>query len=325
MNKKQYNNIIFGTVRAEKALKNEPLKMVRKICNNMGVALPQGDCKEILKTLKAGSYMAWKACTAEEAQAAANSGIAAIAISENSIAMLSADTTEATVAETDEAFSTAAVIPLSTVINTGVEYYLYGTGVVTTETITEHSVFNSSYLINQTNTSIMYPGEEQPGDESRVFADKLFLRTVCGKSGATGTIAASGCGICCLAMYALYKSDQINTNINQYNAVKAAVVHGTTNAADLKYNSSFSFGGESITVAPTNTPDDELWNGNCCIFYIADKHFVLVYGMDSCQTGTDKYLVADPDGGKLRTLTAAMARRNVSANISNITVKLVVR
>ncbi len=145
MDKKQYNNIIFGTVKREKALKDEPMKMVRKICNNMGVALPQGDCKEILKTLKAGGYMAWRRCSAREAQAAANSGIAAIAISNDSIAILSADTTEASTA-TDETATTAAVMTLSTAATTaGVEYYSYGTGVVTTED-TNGLYCSNSYL-----------------------------------------------------------------------------------------------------------------------------------------------------------------------------------
>ncbi len=123
----------------------------------------------------------------------------------------------------------------------------------------------------------------------------------------------------------LYKCNQQNTNDNQYYAVKVATVHGTNNDANFKYGSSFSFNGENFTVSTTSNPDNELSNGNCCIFYIARKHFVLVYGIDSQQTGTSKYLVADPDGGKLRTLTEAMTRRNVSASMSNITAKLVVK
>ena len=321
MNKKQYNHVIDWTLKHEaSAQTDDSLATARAIFDNMGVALPQGDMKTVYETIKAENYMGWKSCTMQEAQEAANNGTAAIGISEDKIIVLSATDEEEPVAQTasvmtlDENTSAYAV--------DGLRYYAYNGGTTGT---TEHRIFNSNYLINQVNTNIVYPSGEKPGTENRAFYDPLFYRTVCGKSGATGTIKEFGCGICCLAMYALYKSGQINTNVNQYNAVKAATLYGTDNAADLKSSATYSFDGESITMAETNSPDSELSSGNCCIFYIAGKHFVLVYGIDYSKTGTDKYLVADPDGGQLRTLTAAMTRRKVSANMSNITSKRVVR
>lgn len=321
MNKKQYNNIVDWTVKHEaQAQAGDSLETARAICNELGIALPSGTMKEVADTLATNDYMYWYPCTMQEAQEAADNGIPAIGVSDQRVVFLAAADEEQPVEET------TAVMTISENTSAyaveGLRYYTYGSRSIGT---TDDTVFNSNYLINQANANIVYPSGQKPGTENRAFFDTLFYRTVCSKSGATGTIKASGCGICCLAMYSLYKSRQINTNVNQYNAVKAATLYGTNNAADLKSSASYSFGGVCITMAATNNPDNELLNGNCCIFYIAGKHFVLVYGIDYSKTGTDKYLVADPDGGQLRTLTAAMTRRNVSANMSNITSKRVVR
>ena len=132
MGKGQYNNIIFNTLKRESSPDGESLKAVRKICNNLGVALPQGNCSDIYNTLKAGGYMAWKKCSAEEARAAANSDIAAIAIAENSIAIIPSDDIEMFTDVSNEATNNAvAVDDLNMAAD--VAYYSYGTGVLTTE------------------------------------------------------------------------------------------------------------------------------------------------------------------------------------------------
>ena len=53
--------------------------------------LPGGDMKEVFETVKTNNYMGWKPCTMEEARAAANSGTAAIGISDTPYVMNRAD------------------------------------------------------------------------------------------------------------------------------------------------------------------------------------------------------------------------------------------
>ena len=121
MNKKQYNNIINLTLKQKKEEQAEnSVSTARAIFKNMGVALPQGNCAEIADVLKNDDYMGWKSCTAEEAQDAANRGIAAIAISDDDIVVLAAEDEEP-VAET------ASVMTLSNASKTtsSARYYSY--------------------------------------------------------------------------------------------------------------------------------------------------------------------------------------------------------
>ena len=100
MNFKQYNNIIDYTVKHDaEAQTDDSLKTARTIFNNMGVALPNGSMKEVYETIKTDNYMGWKSCTMEEAQKAADKGVAAIGINENRIVVLSANDEEDPVAE----------------------------------------------------------------------------------------------------------------------------------------------------------------------------------------------------------------------------------
>ena len=99
MNKKQYNNIIENTLKNEQ--KSESLETARAIFNNMGVALPSGNMREVYEVIKGNDYMGWKSCTKEEAQQAADKGVAAIGISENRIVVLSATDDEEPVAQNE--------------------------------------------------------------------------------------------------------------------------------------------------------------------------------------------------------------------------------
>lgn len=127
MNKKQYNNVIDYTLKHEPSAQTEDsLSVARAIFNNMGVALPQGDMKTVYKTISTDNYMGWKSCTMQEAQAAADKGVAAIGISEDRIVVLSANDEEQPAAQTvsvmslDENTSAFAV--------DGMRYYSYGYG-----------------------------------------------------------------------------------------------------------------------------------------------------------------------------------------------------
>lgn len=131
MNGKQYNNVIDYTVKHEQ--REDSLSTARAVFDNMGVALPQGDLPQVAETLKSNDYMGWRSCTMKEAQAAADSGAAAIGISNDRIVVLAATDEEQPVAET------AAVMTLSE--NTSayavadLAYYSYGYGNTTVITI----------------------------------------------------------------------------------------------------------------------------------------------------------------------------------------------
>ena len=124
MNKKQYNNVIEHTLKLEQT--EDSLSTARTIFDNMGVALPQGDIKTVYETITTDNYMGWKSCTMQEAQAAADKGVAAIGISEDKIVVISANDEEEPVAQTasvmtlDENTSAFAV--------DGLKYYVYGNG-----------------------------------------------------------------------------------------------------------------------------------------------------------------------------------------------------
>ena len=107
----------------------------------MGIALPNGDIKEVFKTVKTNDYMGWKPCTMEEARAAANSGTAAIGISDSKIVVLAADDAEEPIESTAEVLAITDSTPAVTV--TGLQYYSYsyggtGCGGITTTISTEY-------------------------------------------------------------------------------------------------------------------------------------------------------------------------------------------
>ena len=108
MNKKQYNNVIDWTLTHDQSAQTEDsLKTARTVFKNMGVALPQGDLKQVSDVLKTDDYMGWRSCTMQEAQAAADRGTAAIGINEEKIVILAANDEEQPVT------ATASVMTLS--------------------------------------------------------------------------------------------------------------------------------------------------------------------------------------------------------------------
>ncbi len=135
MNKKQYNTIIDWTIKHERSTQNnDSLENTRAVLNNMGVALPQGDCKNILEILSTNDYMGWRSCALREAQQSANNGVAAIGISEQRIILFAAVDEEQPVAQT------ACVMTLSenTYANeiSDLQYYSYGYGSTTADSTT---------------------------------------------------------------------------------------------------------------------------------------------------------------------------------------------
>ncbi len=109
----------------------------------MGIALPQGDMKTVYENIKTDNYMGWKSCTMQEAQAAADKGVAAIGISEDKIVVLSANDEEQPVAQTasvmtlDENTSAFAV--------EGMRYYSYSYGTTTNNGNNEPLVLDKPY------------------------------------------------------------------------------------------------------------------------------------------------------------------------------------
>ncbi len=144
MNKKQYNNVIEHTLKYESSAQtDDALSVARAIFNNMGVALPQGDMETVYETIKTNNYMGWKSCTMQEAQVAADKGVAAIGISEDRIVVLSATDEEQPVTQT------ASVMTLDE--NTSVfevnslEYYAYSYGTTTDNGNNEPLVLDKPY------------------------------------------------------------------------------------------------------------------------------------------------------------------------------------
>ena len=157
MNKKQYNNVIENTLKHENT--EDSLATARAIFDNMGVALPQGDMKTVYETISTDNYMGWKSCTMQEAQAAADKGVAAIGISEDRIVVLSATDEEQPITQTasvmtfDENTTAYAVA--------GLEYYSYSYGATTGGSTTicppssqENGFFDKPYNPNYPYTNI---------------------------------------------------------------------------------------------------------------------------------------------------------------------------
>ena len=180
-----------------------------------------------------------------------------------------------------------------------------------------------SNVINQGDGKIVYPGTS-----TKVFTDPAFYGK-CGKSAATGTIAGNGCAICALATYVLYKGNLSDTNSNVYNAVKQTTENATNNAADVQYTDfSVKIGTKTISVSMEETSDMAAAanDGEICFVRLEsgdNSHYVLLDGMDSAAEGFNRYLVADPDGGRSCTLQDVFTRRKIPAKASKITKKYI--
>ena len=148
MNKRQYNNIIKNTLK--RVHTEDSLSAARAVFKNMGVALPSGDIKEVFETVKTDNYMGWKSCTMEEAQAAANSGTAAIGISDSKIVVLAADDAEEPIEPTAEVLSITD--STSAIAVAGLQYYSYGYG----GTVTSIYCSNRYLSLNQMTSNAQY-------------------------------------------------------------------------------------------------------------------------------------------------------------------------
>lgn len=184
---------------------------------------------------------------------------------------------------------------------------------------------SSSHLINQGDTAIKYPGTT-----TSAFTDTSFYAN-CGKTGASGTIKLYGCAICAMAMFSLYKGGLTNSNDNTYWSVVHATIGATNNAADFKgasadYTATIGGNDISVNIATTTDISTEVGNGNICVVRLeqgSNSHYVLVDGWDSSATDFERYLVADPDGGTLKTLKDTMVKRGFPVSASSITERYV--
>lgn len=124
MDKKQYNNIIDHSVKYDIASKDDSLQTARTVFNNMGVAFPQGDMKEVYQAISSNNYMGWRECTFEKAQELANKGIATIGINDDGVIVILAEDSEQTVATTASIMS----MEQATGAVSGMQYYAYTAG-----------------------------------------------------------------------------------------------------------------------------------------------------------------------------------------------------
>ena len=139
MNNKQYNNVIDYTIKCEHSSHtDDSLATARAIFNNMGVALPQGDLKQVCEVLKTNNYMGWVSCTMKEAQEAADRGTAAIGVCKDKIIVLSATDEEEPVTPTASVMTISENTSAYAVSD--LQFYMYSMASVTE--------YNSLYFEN---------------------------------------------------------------------------------------------------------------------------------------------------------------------------------
>ena len=177
----------------------------------------------------------------------------------------------------------------------------------------------AGYLIAQGSTSVYYPNSTTPA-----FTDSSFYKK-CGKTSASGTISGNGCAIVALGMFILYKGRLTNNSANTYDAVAEATRKGTNVAADFTAQGfTATVGSSNVSVGITSIPDLSLaiQAGSVCMARLQSggkSHYVIVDGWNEIATDFDRYLVADPAGGKHITLKKAMENGGYPVNASSIT------
>ena len=206
MNKKQYNNVIDWTITHDQSAQTEDsLKTARTVFKNMGVALPQGDLKQVSDVLKTDDYMGWRSCTMQEAQAAADRGTAAIGINEEKIVILAANDEEQPVTATASVMTLSDTASASEIL--GFSFYSYGYG--TTNQGGSGSQ-NSLYFANSNlNVPVGWTGYNQlyGNTESTIYWTSSDT-SVASVSYYSGYITAKNAGIATItARSALNSSD----------------------------------------------------------------------------------------------------------------------
>ena len=162
-NGKQYNNVIDYTLKHEQT--EDSLSTARAIFNNMGVALPNGSMREVYEIIKTDNYMNWRSCTMQEAQQAADNGIAAIGISEKRIVVLSANNEEETITEISSVMALSE--NTSAFAISDLQYYSYSYNITcggcgnTGNSCYTNKLFNHNNRINLLNDLISIMGNEQ--------------------------------------------------------------------------------------------------------------------------------------------------------------------
>ncbi len=340
MTNKQYKNIIQMTLlNKENTTGKEDVEVLKKVFDNCGVPFPTGTKEEVTDALKGGTYIDWSPCSAAEAQAAANEGIASVAISKTKAYVVEPEGTDtlSASAEINSVYSVNATALTAEeeestefFAQAKFEYDADGNISVMSVNNTNTRAITEDHLISQGNLSIVYPNSEKQIHENitdPVFTCTNFYGTVCGKTGASGTIKDNGCAICSVAMFIMSKLNLSNTNNDDvYNAVKQATILSTDNNVDFLQNNSFrvTIGNttKSITIQSVSNYESLIMYGNVCIIYLKEgnkQHYVIADDYDSNESDfLDACLVSDADGGVHRTLREAMIRRGFTQSTSII-------
>ena len=88
----QYKNVIKWSVFQNPEIReNDPIKMIKTIFNNLGVAFPSAPYKLALSYIKGENYLGWRICSYDESRLYANKGIATIAANDERIIMICPD------------------------------------------------------------------------------------------------------------------------------------------------------------------------------------------------------------------------------------------
>ena len=186
---------------------------------------------------------------------------------------------------------------------------------------TGHHCLDANRVINQASTTVQYPFSiDGTKYKNPVFHDTAFLKIYCDKNSSdTFTIKNSGCGICCVAMFILNKTNVECNNANVFKAVEFATKKATNEKAWLCNSTNFEveLGGKSATVhmefigSDLERAKESVLEGKKCIIGMKnvsnENHYVLADGFNenACEM-LDWFLVCDSNGGKQRTLREAV-------------------
>ena len=330
----QYNNVVRWTAaNMPMSSKKDSFEAARTIFTNLGVAFPHGDSQEILLQLMSEDYMGWMPCTYAQAQEYANAGVAALGVdTEHAVVILPEAAAVSHMAAPAAGVSVApyarqaAEISLEERMTMQFFAYYGSTATRVPAKVKDNQLFGQADQI---------PFPAGSGYSGSAFHSRAFLTEVCGKTQSTGTISTSGCAVCAVGMFILYKGGMTNNDNNIYYAVKEATIKSTNEKFDYQRNSFTAYiGFLEVSVTQNNTNiiptskdltavKNALLEDKCVVLCLKTKtgtHFVLADELtaNSGDDYLDRIKVADPADGTRKTLRQAIQRQMNPASASHV-------
>ena len=92
MNFMQYQNILkWSSYRLSKEKEMPSLTAVRRFCDNLGVAFPNGEIRTVRAALESDHFLGWRKCSAEEAQPYADVGVPTVGLTNDKVFLICPD------------------------------------------------------------------------------------------------------------------------------------------------------------------------------------------------------------------------------------------